>query len=89
MVQLWILFCTLIRNLPVVLYSRLAIGKLNAKSAPLLSTLLTAHIFPPRASSIPFEINSPRPVPLSDLVVNFVKGLGNISGSIPLPCPLY
>jgi hypothetical protein len=31
------------------------------------------------------EIYNPRPVPLKDLLVNFVKSLENISGSIPEP----
>lgn len=31
------------------------------------------------------EINNPRPIPLSDLVANFSKMTGRMSGSIPEP----
>jgi hypothetical protein len=31
------------------------------------------------------DIYNPRPVPLKDLLENFVNSLGNISGSIPEP----
>src|SRR5438067_2480254 len=60
-------------------------GKLNAKVAPLPFTLFFAHILPLWASMILLEINNPNPVPLSDLVENFVNNLGNISRSMPLP----
>jgi hypothetical protein len=60
-------------------------GKLNAKVAPSPSGLFSAQILPPWASTMLFEINSPRPVPLSDFVENFVKSRGIMSGSIPVP----
>jgi hypothetical protein len=47
--------------------------------------LFSAHILPPWASTILFEIYNPKPVPLKDFVANFVNSLGNISGSIPTP----
>ena len=53
--------------------------------APLPSALFSAHIFPPCASIILFETNSPRPVPSNDFVANLVNSLGNISESIPVP----
>ena len=34
------------------------------------------------------DIKSPKPVPRSDLVINFEKSFGIISGSIPLPVSL-
>jgi len=50
------------------------IGKLNANVAPLSSGLFWAHILPPCASTIFFDMNNPNPVPaVSDLVVNFVE----------------
>src|SRR4030095_14335683 len=59
-------------------------GRLKLNVAP-LSALFSAHIFPPCASTIPFEMKSPSPVPISDLDANFVKSLDEISYSLPLP----
>jgi hypothetical protein len=59
------------------------IGRVKLKVDPLPSELLWAHILPPCASIIFFEIKSPKPVPTTDFEVNFVNSLGNISGSIP------
>src|SRR6185437_5467953 len=58
----------------------LLIGRLNANVAPFPSLLFSAHILPPRDSTILFEIYnpSPIPVPFSDFVANFVKSFGNI-----------
>jgi hypothetical protein len=67
------------------------IGKLNAKVAPVfpLKLLFSVPILPPCFSIILLEINRPNPVPpVSDLVANFVKSFGNISGCIPA-CILY
>ena len=52
----------------------LIIGKLNVNVAPLPSLLFSAHILPPWASIILFDMNNPKPVPPAyDLVVNFVN----------------
>jgi hypothetical protein len=57
----------------------LASGTLNENEAPFPSILFWAHILPPRASTIPFDIYRPRPVPaVADLVVNLEKSLGII-----------
>jgi hypothetical protein len=32
-----------------------------------------------------FEMNNPKPVPISDFEANFVNSLGNTSGCIPVP----
>jgi hypothetical protein len=65
-------------------------GRLNVKVAPITSGLFSAHILPPCASTILFDMNNPNPVPpVSDFVVNFVNSLGNISRSIPVPVSLY
>ena len=61
------------------------IGKVNVNVAPLASELFFAHILPPWASIILFEINIPNPVPVCDFVANFVNSLGNICRSIPMP----
>ena len=37
---------------------------------------------------MPLEMNNPSPVPLSDLVANFVNSLGRISGCMPTPVSL-
>ncbi|MGC2426174.1 MAG: hypothetical protein WA421_04000 [Nitrososphaeraceae archaeon] len=37
---------------------------------------------------MPFEIYSPNPVPVSDLVTNLENNLSSISGSIPAPLSL-
>ena len=34
------------------------------------------------------EMNNPKPVPVVDVVANFVNSLGSISGSIPAPVSL-
>jgi hypothetical protein len=60
------------------------IGKLKANVAPLPSELFSAHILPPCASTMLFDMNNPSPVPpASDFVANFVKSFGSISESIP------
>ena len=59
-------------------------GRTMVNVAPLLSELLAAYNFPPCASIIFLEIYRPDPVPLRDLVANFEKSLGNISGCIPV-----
>jgi hypothetical protein len=46
--------------------------------APFLSELFSAHIFPPWASIMLFEINKPNHVPLDDFEVNFSNNLGNM-----------
>jgi hypothetical protein len=71
------------------------IGILNVNVDPLtflpssfrLLLLLIAHIFPSCISIILLQINNPKPVPpiIEELVANFVKSFGNISGSIPIP----
>ena len=72
------------------------IGILNVNVDPLtflpssfrlLLLLLIAHIFPSCISIILLQINNPKPVPpvIEELVANFVKSFGNISGSIPVP----
>jgi len=47
--------------------------------------LFAAHILPPCASIIFFEIKSPRPVPFPDVLANFENSFGVISVSIPEP----
>jgi hypothetical protein len=62
--------------------------KLNENVAPLPSpveSLFTARILPPWASTIFFDMYKPRPIPISDFVVNFENNFGNMSGSIPSP----
>jgi hypothetical protein len=59
-------------------------GKLKTNVAPLPSVLPSPHVFPPCASTIFFEMNNPRPVPISDSVANIVNSLGKISGPIVL-----
>jgi hypothetical protein len=61
------------------------IGKLNLNVAPFLFELFSAHIFPPWALIILFEINNPNPVPSKDFVANFENSLGKISESMPVP----
>jgi hypothetical protein len=61
------------------------IGRLNENIAPLLSILFSAYILQPCVSTMLLEINNPRIVPTRDFVANFVKSLGIISGSMPLP----
>jgi len=63
-------------------------GSLKVNVAPFPSLLFSAQILPPCASIMLLEMNSPRPVPVWDLVVNFVKSLDMISGSIPEPVSL-
>src|SRR5207245_9609945 len=60
-------------------------SKLKTNVAPLPSVLPSLHIFLPCASTIFFEMNNPRPVPISDSVANIVNSLGKISGPIPIP----
>ena len=63
--------------------------RLNVKVVALSpSGLFLARILPPCASIIFFEINKPKPVPCSDEVVNFEKGLGNF-GIYPRTSILY
>jgi hypothetical protein len=64
-------------------YTSIAKGILKLKVAPLPSLLFSAHILPPCASTILFEINNPKPVPVSDFVANFENSLGDISEAIP------
>jgi hypothetical protein len=59
------------------------ISRVKLKLDPLPLELFWAHILPPYASIIFFEIKSPKPVPTIDFEVKFVNSLGNISGSIP------
>ena len=60
-------------NIREFLVIHLLIGRLNEKVAPFLSELFSAHIFPPCASIIAFETNSPIPIPsLEDLEVVLV-----------------
>jgi hypothetical protein len=47
--------------------------------------LLAAHISPPCDSIIFLDRYNPKPIPFSDVVVNFSKSLSLIAGSIPLP----
>src|SRR5919108_5370539 len=63
-------------------------GKLNLNAVPFPSGLFSAHILPPCASTMLFEMNNPNPVPVSDLETNFVKSRGNISLSMPVPVSL-
>src|SRR5215211_1245850 len=63
-------------------------GILKVNVAPLLSLLFLAQILPPCASIMLLDMNNPRPVPVWDLLVNFVKSLDTISGSIPVPLSL-
>jgi len=49
------------------------------------SGLFFAHIFPPCASTIPLQMKSPNPVPISDFETNFVKSRVSNSSSIPTP----
>src|SRR5919202_1633722 len=59
-------------------------GKLNENVAPLSSLLFSAHILPPCASTILFDMNNPKPVPpISDFEANFVNNFGSMSESIP------
>jgi hypothetical protein len=60
-------------------------SRVNVKVEPISSSLFFAYILPPRASIMLLETNNPRPVPVWDLLVNFVKSLGIISESIPMP----
>ena len=54
--------------------------------APLPSLLLLAHIIPPWASIILFDIYNPSPVPEEYFsLANFVNNTGKIAGSIPVP----
>jgi hypothetical protein len=64
------------------------IGKLKENVAPLPSVLFSAHIVPPRASTIFLEINNPNPVPSKDFAENLENNLGNISWSMPDPVSL-
>jgi hypothetical protein len=63
--------------------------KLNEKVAPFLTPfallLFSAHIVPPWASTMFFDMYKPSPIPMSDFVANFVNNFDNISGSIPVP----
>jgi len=61
------------------------IGKLKLNVPPFLFELFSAHIFPPWASIMLFEINNPNPVPSKDFVANFENSLGKISQSMPVP----
>src|SRR5829696_3465696 len=70
-----------IRPLSLLAYN----GRLNANIAPIPSGLFSAHILPPCANVIFFEMKSPSPVPFSDLLTNLSKRFGKISRSIPLP----
>jgi hypothetical protein len=47
--------------------------------------LFSAHILPPWASTILFDINNPSPVPCCDLVANLENRCGLISGCMPSP----
>ena len=58
---------------------------MNVKVAPFPSELFSAHILPPWASMMLFDMNRPRPVPTKDFEANFEKSLGIISWSIPIP----
>jgi hypothetical protein len=57
-------------------------GRLKQNVDPLPSALFSAHILPPRASTILLDI--PNSVPVTDFVANFVNSLGYISASIPV-----
>jgi hypothetical protein len=70
---------------PVSLFVCPAMGRVNANVAPNPSGLFSAHILPPCASVIFFDMKSPSPVPFSDLLANFSNSFGKISRSIPLP----
>ena len=58
---------------------------MKKKEAPFPSALFSAHIVPPWASTILFEINNPNPVPWNDFEANLVNSLGIMSRSIPFP----
>ena len=60
-------------------------GKLIVNVAPFSYLLFPAQILPPCDSIMLFEMYRPRPVPVVDLVANFVNSLGNISSWIPIP----
>src|SRR5436190_10510617 len=60
-------------------------GKLKPNVAPLPLVLFAAHISPPCDSIIFLDRYNPKPIPFSDVVVNFSKSLSLIVGSIPLP----
>jgi len=55
------------------------IGMVKLKIDPLPLELFWAHILPPCASIIFFEIKSPKPIPITDFEVNF--------GFLPIPRP--
>jgi hypothetical protein len=54
---------------------------MNVNVAPFPLALFSANILPPLASIMLFEINNPKPVPLSDVVANFENKRGKMSGS--------
>src|SRR5688572_27063529 len=60
-------------------------GIVNENVAPFSSLGTSAHISPPCASTMFFDMKSPNPIPLSDFDANFLNNLGIISGSIPFP----
>ncbi len=64
-------------------------GRANANVTPLPSALFCTQIFPPWASIILFDMNKPKPVPVTDFVANFANNLGIISGSIPVPVSAF
>ena len=66
-------------------YKLLFAGRLKPNVAPLPLVLFAAHISPPCDSIIFLDRYNPKPIPFSDLVVNFWKSLSLIVGSIPLP----
>ena len=69
-------------------FHSLLIGRMKENFAPFPSSLFSAHIFPPWASTMLLQIYRPRPVPWKDFDANFVNSLGKISESIPWPLSL-
>src|SRR4029078_2829082 len=63
-------------------------GKVNENVAPIPFALFFAQILPLWASIIFFVMYNPRPIPFSDMVVNLVNNLGNISILMPFPLSL-
>jgi hypothetical protein len=62
-------------------------GRLNANVAPFPSGLVCAHILPPWASTMLFEINKPNPIPLLKVepIANFENKFGKILEGKPMP----
>jgi hypothetical protein len=74
------LFCRLFGHPYILSHSS---GKMKVNVAPLSSLLFSPFIIPPCDSMMYLDIYNPRPVPLSDLVMNLVNSFGRTSESIP------